>query len=78
MVLTFGEVSDFLSVEPLAQEKSGVTQELAASFKHNSNGPQAKVPQISNNCMISRIFSSAKYINTFSVSICNRSIFQFQ
>lgn len=45
MVLTLGEVSNLLNGETLAQEKSGISQELAASLKHDSNGPQAKVPQ---------------------------------
>lgn len=44
MVLTLGEVSDFLSAETLTQEKSGITQEPAPSFKHGSNCSQAKVP----------------------------------
>lgn len=39
MVLTLGEVSDFLSAETITQEKSEITQELAPSFKHGSNCP---------------------------------------
>lgn len=39
MVLTLGEVSDFLNAETITQEKSEITQELAPSFKHGSNCP---------------------------------------
>lgn len=72
MVLTYGEVSDFLNAETIAQEKSGIPQILAPSFKHGSTVHKQRFPKTSNNYMLSRIFSSTKYMNMFCASVCKR------